>query len=278
MNNPLERYAGSISVVVSSCDRFFDAWRPFAFFFQKYWSDCPFPIYLITNELHVQSARIQAIRVGRDKGWATTMQRALAHIDTPYILYLQEDYFLTAPVRTEQLASDIAHAVEQNATSFCFYDLSLLEPEFGQQRERFGIVPEHSLGRTRLQATLWKRDAFASLLRPGDTAWNMEARGSERTRGMLMLSYAQSDGLPIPYLMSAIVRGLWTPEAIALCQRHNLRIRPAFRSLDPGTNRGRRWRRAIDRVRLPIALALQGDRPVDLDRPADASHRYTTSK
>jgi hypothetical protein len=117
-----------------------------------------------------------------------------------------------------------------------------------------------------LQATLWKRDAFASLLRPGDTAWNMEARGSERTRGMLMLSYAQSHDLPIPYLMSAIVRGLWTPEAIALCQSHNFRIRPAFRSLDPGTKRGRRWRRAIDRVRFPIALALQGNRPIDLDR------------
>ena len=261
----LQDYAGSISVVVSSCDRFFDAWRPFAFFFRKYWPDCPFPVYLVVNELRVQSTWLRGISVGPDQGWATTMQRALAQIETPYILYLQEDYFLTAPVRTEQLASDIAYAIEQNAASFCFYDLSLLEPQFGNQRERFGVVPEDSLGRTRLQATLWKRDAFASLLRPGDTAWNMEARGSERTRGMLMLSYAQSDDLPIPYLMSAIVRGLWTPEAIALCRDHNLRTRPAFRSLDPGTKAGRRWRRAIDRVRLPITLALQGDLPVDLD-------------
>jgi hypothetical protein len=261
----LQDYAGSISVVVSSCDRFYDAWRPFAFFFRKYWPDCPFPVYLVVNELRVRSTWLRAIRVGPDEGWATTMQRALADIDTPYILYLQEDYFLTAPVRAEQLTSDIAHAIEQNAASFCFYDLSLLEPEFGNQPERFGAVPDDSLGRTRLQATLWKRDAFTSLLRRGETAWNMEARGSERTRGMLILSYARSDALPIPYLMSAIVRGLWTPEAIALCQSHNLRLRPAFRSLDPGTKPRRRWRRAIDRVRFRIALALQRDRPVDVD-------------
>ena len=265
---PLEHFTGSISVVVSSCDRFFDAWRPFAFFFRKYWPDCPFPVYLVVNELRVQSTWLRVIRVGPDEGWATTMQRALADIDTPYILYLQEDYFLTAPVRAEQLASDIAHAIEQNAASFCFYNLSLLEPEFGNQPERFAVVPDDSLGRTRLQATLWKRDAFAALLRPGETAWNMEARGSERTRGMLILSYARSDDLPIPYLMSAIVRGLWTPEAIALCQSHNLRLRPAFRSRDPGTKRGRRWRRAVDRIRFRIALALQGDRPVDVDSPS----------
>ena len=262
----LQDYAGSISVVISSCDRFFDAWRPFAFFFRKFWSDCPFPVFLVANQLRVRSEWLRSIRVGKDKGWATNMQVALEQIETPYILYLQEDYFLTAPVRSERLASDIAHAIEHDAAAFCFYDLSLLEAEFGQQHERFGVVPEESKGRTRLQTTLWKRDAFASLLRPGETAWNMEARGSERTRGMLMLSYARNDDIPIPYLMSGIVRGLWTQEAAALCRAHDLSIRPAFRSLDPGTKRGRRWRRAIDRVRFPIVLALQGDRPIDLDR------------
>ena len=261
----LQDYAGSISIVVSSCDRFFDAWRPFAFFFRKGWGDCPFPIYLVTNELEVKSRSIQAIRVGKDKGWASNMQVALEQIETPYILYLQEDYFLTAPVRAGQLAEDIAYAIEQDAAAFCFYDLSLLEAEFGQKYERFGVVPDDSKGRTRLQTTLWKRDVFASLLRPGETAWNMEARGSERTRGLLMYSYARNDDAPIPYLMSGVVRGLWTPEAAALCAAHNFPLRPAFRSLDPGTKRRRRWRRAIDRVRFPIALARQRGKLVDLD-------------
>jgi hypothetical protein len=263
---PLEQYAGSISIVVSSCDRFFDAWRPFAFFFRKFWPDCPFPVYLVVNELQVQSSSIRAIRVGKDKGWASNMQVALEQIDTPYILYLQDDYFLTAPVGAAQLAGDIAAAIEQNAVSFCFCDLSLLEPDFASTNERFGVVPQDSQGRTRLQTTLWKRDVFASLVRPGETAWNMEARGSERTRGLLMLSYARSDELPIRYLMSGIVRGLWTPEAVALCRAHDLAIRPAFRSLDRGTKAARRWRRAIDRVRFPVALALQRGRPVELDR------------
>ena len=261
----LHEYAGSISVVVSSCDRFFDVWRPFAFFFRKFWSDCPFPVYLIVNDLRVQSDWLRSIRVGKDKGWATNMQLALKQIDTPYILYLQEDYFLTAPVRIDQLASDIAYAIERDAASFCFYDLSLLEAEFGRMHERFGVVPQDSKGRTRLQTTLWKREVFASLLQRGESAWNMEARGSERTRGLLMLSYARNDDLPIPYLMSGIVRGLWAPEAVALCRQHGVRIRPSVRSVDVPSKRGRRLRRAIDRVRLPIALAWQRRNPIDLN-------------
>ena len=37
------------AVVVSSCDAYSDAWKPFFKLFFKYWSDCPFPIYLVTN-------------------------------------------------------------------------------------------------------------------------------------------------------------------------------------------------------------------------------------
>ena len=263
--NPLTAHADAVSIVVSSCDRFFDVWQPFAFFFRKFWPDCPFPVYLVVNELRVESSVVRPIRVGRDKGWASNMQVALAQIRTPYILYFQEDYFLTDEVRRAQLAADISYAVEHDAASFCFFDLSLLEPDFREKNDRFGVVPDDSKGRTRLQTALWKREVFASLLRPGETAWNMEARGSERTRGVLMLSYARDDVAPIPYLMSAIMRGLWTREALALCHEHGVRMNRTFRSLDPGTKRSRRFRRAIDRVRFPLALAWQRGKAVDLD-------------
>jgi hypothetical protein len=93
----------------------------------------------------------------------------------------------------------------------------------------------------------------------------MEARGSERSRGLHMLSYTGHSKAPFTYLMSAIVRGLWTQEAVALCQQHNVRIRPAFRSMDASTKRVRRWRRAIDTVRFPFAHALQSMQPIRLD-------------
>src|SRR6185295_6926288 len=61
---PLKDFAGSVAIVVSSCDAFFDAWRPFVFFFQKYWPDCPFETHLIVNRLRVESKIVRPIAVG----------------------------------------------------------------------------------------------------------------------------------------------------------------------------------------------------------------------
>ncbi|MDQ6626061.1 MAG: hypothetical protein M3Y69_07975 [Verrucomicrobiota bacterium] len=261
----LEDFAEAVSVVVSSCDAFFDAWQPFAFFFRKFWSDCPFPVFLILNQLAVRSSFIKPIHVGKDQGWARNMQIALGQITTPYILYFQEDYLLTGPVDRVQLADDFAVAFQENVASLCFADLSVLEPAFAETRNRFAPIPSDSSGRTRLQVALWKTSAFAASLVPGETAWEMEARGSARTRHLLQLSYASSAESPIPYLRSGIVRGLWTPEGIDLCRTHGVRIRPAFRPALTNGKWARRWRHALCKVGFALACAMQRDQPIDLD-------------
>jgi hypothetical protein len=265
----LKDFASSVAVIVSSCDAFFDAWRPFFFFFRKHWSDCPFPTFLIVNRLRVRSNFIRPIKVGPDLDWAANMQVALNQIAQPYVLYLQEDYFLNGPVNREQLAADFAYAFERDAASFCFYGRSQLEPDFVPLNDRFGIVPRESDGRTRLQATLWKKSVLQSALRPGESAWNMEARASERTRDLLALSYSRRDSVPISYLMSAISRRLWTPEAISLCEKEGVRIRPRFRLEHSEVAWRRRFKRGLGRVRLAMALARQGDREINLDGPYD---------
>src|SRR2546423_4407905 len=94
----LKAFASSVAVVVSSCDAFFDAWRPFVFFFRKHWSDCPFPVSLIVNRLRVVSKFVRPISIGPDREWASNMMTALGSISQPYILYFQEDYFLNGRV------------------------------------------------------------------------------------------------------------------------------------------------------------------------------------
>lgn len=264
----LKDFAGSVAIVVSSCDAFFDAWRPFTFFFRKHWNDCPFRIFLIVNHLRVRSDLIRPIAVGPDRNWASNMEVALNQIQEPYVLYFQEDYFLQRPVLREQLAADFAYAFERNVASFCFYSRSQVEPDFAPLNERFGIVPRDSDGRTRLQVTLWKKDALQAALRPGESAWNMEARGSDRTRDLLALSYLRRENAPIPYLMSAISRGLWTPEALALCRNNRVRIHPHFRFADSDIAWRRRLARGVGRVRLNIALARQLRDVIDLDHNA----------
>lgn len=253
----LNDFKSSIALVVSSCDAFFDAWRPFHTFLEKFWGDCPLDGFLVTNELEVRSSRFNSIAVGKDRGWSSNLLFALTQIAHPYLLYFQEDYFLTAPIARTQLACDFAQILETGADSLCFRARSKPDARFQPLNERYGIVPLDSDGRTRCQVTLWKRNALQAILREGETAWNFEARGSARTEGMQILSYRSRENAPIQYLMSAISRGLWMPEAIALCRAHEVPIDPFFRPNFSPHSWQRRLRRAAGRSRLRRALAAQ---------------------
>jgi hypothetical protein len=260
----LNQFKGSIAVVVSSCDAFFDAWRPFTGFLHNFWADCPLDIFLVTNELEVRSSRIQALRVGPDQGWSSNLLGVLKQIAHPYFLYVQEDYFLTGPVNSAQIARDFTEVMESDTDALCFRARGKTDPEFQPVNDRFGTVPMNSDGRTRCQVTLWKKSALQSILRPDETAWNFEARGSARTQKMKILSYNRRENTPIPYLMSAISRGLWMPDAIALCQKHGISIEPFFRPIFSPHPWQRRLRRALGRARLRRALRAQTGKSIEL--------------
>jgi hypothetical protein len=81
---------------------------------------------------------------------------------------------------------------------------------------------------------------------------------------MQILSYIRREHAPIPYLMSAISRGLWTPEARALCREHEVEIDSVFRPTYTTNSWQRRWRRMIGRARLRRALRGQRERMIEL--------------
>lgn len=265
----LKDFAPSVAIVVSSCDPFFDSWRPFAFFFREFWPACPFSTFLITNQLQVRSAALQTISVGPDLRWGWKLIAALRQVPHPYVIYMQEDYFLRAPVDERQIANDLAFAVAEGADAFSFRARSRIEPAFDRLNERFGIVPVDSDGRTRAQVTLWKKEALLSILREEESVWDFEAKGSSRTRSMRIFSYSSRELAPIKYVMSAIVRGLWTTEALALCREHDFRISPDVRGVYTEQRWLQRWRRLVTRRRIARELArLREGAVIDLDSTA----------
>lgn len=261
----LASFKDSVTVVVSSCDAFFDVWKPFAFFLRQCWADCPLRVFLIVNELRISSRVITPLAVGPDRGWAANLRIALEQITTPFVLYVQEDYFFSSTVDSNGLARDFREMMELGADSLCFRARTHVEPAFQPLNDRFGVVPVDSDGRTRNQITLWKRDSLHSTLRDGESGWEMERDGSARTRDMKVLSYGRRDNTPIPYLMSAIVRGLWTRDALDMCRDHKVKISPHFRRTytHVASLRGiRRWLTRRDGAR---ALERQRQRVVTLD-------------
>ncbi len=264
----LHDVADRIALVVSSCDDFCDTWRPFAYFFAKFWPDCPFAAFLIVNNIAVTSDLLKPIAVGSDRGWASNFRHALGRIPNDYVLYLQDDYFIEQPVGTSQILEDCAWCTEHNVDSLCFSAYPEPQPGFEPVTERFGRAPRDSDGRTRCQFALWKKSALLEVLREGETAWEMESRGSDRTREMEVLVYTRPENTPMRYFSSAIVRSLWVPEALAMCDANGIPVRPRVRGLyRPGQN-SKKLRRAASRMAVRMWSAMRGRAPIDLHRDA----------
>jgi hypothetical protein len=110
--------------------------------------------------------------------------------------------------------------------------------------------------RVSLQAALWRREALLDLLSPGESAWQFEVSGSERSARIAAPFYSTWTAV-IDYV-GVILRGRWSPEGLRLCRREGLPVDlAARRALSPRERiaRGRGYLRLV--VRGPLSWRLR---------------------
>lgn len=161
-------------LLVSSCDYFSDCWEPFIHSFIKYWPDCKWPMYIISNNNDIPCPNgIQFIKVGEDKLFASNLKNAIKQIDSEYIIYLQEDYFLNMMVNNDAIEKHISYCIDHNI------DYLRLGPPYLNGHIIDNIYIQNSLRQKYalcLQAAIWKKDSLEKLLIEGWSGWDFEYR------------------------------------------------------------------------------------------------------
>lgn len=89
-----------LSIIVSSTDSYSDMWPDFFACFKKFWPDCPYKIYLVTNELTPEFRGVEIINCEKDAQWSERMRRALNMIQSKYVCFLLDDFYISGEVDT----------------------------------------------------------------------------------------------------------------------------------------------------------------------------------
>ena len=204
------------AIIVSSCDKYFNTWEPFAHCFNKYWKDCPYPLYFITN--HKDSPIGKTIRVGEDRGWASNMIHALKQVPEPIIIVLLEDYFLSDYVdspRIEDLVSLVRNGAGQVRLLPC-----------AESKE--GRINEDALYIASLQPGIWNKEYFKTFLVPGDDAWAFELSSSRRYKGNGLNYSTLEPALPIWNFdgREILIRGVWDKDIYKFTEKEGIEIKP----------------------------------------------------
>ncbi len=232
------------ALLILSCDKYADIWQPFFDFLHKHWSDCPYPVYLGTNEIIFHDDRVKTVCAGPPRDWSNDTLEILKQIPEENIIILLEDYFVYAHPDQNLLSRSVELLEKRNATFLrlaCFpsdhfedyaYDVIPSDPEFVETRK-------DARYRVNLQAGLWNKSKLMELIVPGESPWAFETEGTKRSRNTTdsYLGVHETKGLrhvhgPIPYLCTALSRGVWMRDAIELCEEHGVILDTGARPIE----------------------------------------------
>lgn len=201
-----------VAIVISSCDAYSHCWPPMLHSLQLHWPDCPFPVFIVSNEQETGNA--QFLKAGPDRGWGPNLNKALAAIDYDYILYLQEDYFLNHRVDTKMMMQHFDYCRSQNVDylRLCwpFQDKHRVAEIYCDDRLAFRYA-------LCLQAAIWRKSLLQQLSGEVTTAWDFErkitriiaAKQIPVKARVLHSSFFPAAGISVVD-GTAIRKGLWT--------------------------------------------------------------------
>lgn len=206
-----------IAVVVLSCDKYKDLWPPFFQCFFKYWPDCPYELFLFSNEEVYFDKKVKTILSGPDKDWSSSVKTCLNQIDHEYVLILFDDVFLM-----------------ESVDQFKVENLIKLIEQFKPEYQKFTPVPKPDV---RINKTIgkylptthyrnglmsiWKRSVLIDMLVEGESAWAFEMNGLKRTS-----KYENFFGVyeECFNFLHGVEKGYWYKKAVKKLQDNGINI------------------------------------------------------
>jgi hypothetical protein len=202
--------ANRFAMLVVSCDRYSDLWRPCFHLLDKYWRDRDFDVYLMSNSLDFEWPGVKVIKIGEDVSYADNLRAAIEHIPEQWLLLWLEDLLLCAPVEHKRVCSMIATAQSRRAGYLKLSPDMPLSYEKSHSGE-VGPLPKGIRYRSAIGASFYNRSTLLRLLTPGASAWDLDKSqiSDELPEEFLALTADAARVPPIPHL-NAVVKGRWT--------------------------------------------------------------------
>ena len=225
----------SYTLFVNSTDSFADTWEPFFHLLADYWpQDRPVVLNTETKAFTNPAFEIISTRVAREGerhiSWGECVMRALDSIPTETFVYLQDDYFLYAPVRTDVVDEAVRVVESEDLDCLRLMECGGAGPYRPTPYPWLCEVSPRSHYFIALQAGIWTKTGMRRLLRTHESPWQMEIWGSRRAArlGARIWAvnrdvYSEEHEQVIPYEPTGIVRGQWKRDIVeALFAQHGI--------------------------------------------------------
>lgn len=233
----------SMAVIVCGFDKYAKLWAPFVHGFNKYWPDCPWPKYFITNYMDGPKG-FKTIKTALEIDWGSKARRALLQIDAEIIFWLMEDCWLPGPVDTKTMVEFYElMMLRKNIDHIRFVPPFLSDGTIAPERELSGPTEyeprlwhfkPYAEWRASIMAPFWRRESLLEYLKEGMSVWSFEDQaGIYSTRSEKEhLCVIDPHIFPFPHRTNPyqrvkdemVTKGQWTRAAIDYCKLEGLKM------------------------------------------------------
>jgi len=230
-----------LSILVLSCDNYSDLWDDFFNLKEKFWPECPYQWYVVTESIDYQRENVGVIKCGKELNWAGRFRKAVQSVDTPLVGVFLEDYYINAPIDNERIKGLVDFAIEKEVD---FLDLgNVFKHKINQPNKQFFadhliIIDKHLRYGLDTAAAIWKKEYLLEKLGDDDySAWKFEAdrcaeAASERGYNGLILvddriSFNVSE-IPV------VVQGMFYPPIIEDFRKRGYELNTSKRKIMSG--------------------------------------------
>lgn len=213
-----ENTYSNFAILVLSCDKYSDIWKPFFSQFTQYWPECPFKVYLGSNTKKYNGGSVQTILSGAGIDWSSDLLNILRSIKEEYVFVWMEDLFLVNTVDTDLFLRGFQfmekmHGNHMHMSPYIRPDGVCADTLFGYYEK--GIP-------YRINAPgFWNRRHLQELLIPGENPWKFEIMGSYRAR---YYEDYYSINKPLFQFIRTVEKGTLTREAYIYCKKNHIEL------------------------------------------------------
>jgi len=217
-----------MAILVCSCDKYEDVWNPMFEMFYKFWNDCAYQVYLLTNNKVYEHDRVITISTGDDVSWSKSFRKALETIKEEYVLIIMEDYILKSKVRNSDFETALSYMKDNKVDYFRIFPAPRPTIKCGTCGDfNIGIIEKNAPYRVSLQAAVWNREYALSIIDDKDSAWQFEYLGSKRSsndNSKFISVWDKTPRLMLDYYCTGVIQGYWIKEAVKLCEANGVSV------------------------------------------------------
>ncbi len=224
-----------VTILVNSCDLYEDAWEPAFKLYKAQWPDCPYSFVLNTEtkKYNGELANIKTICYGKKGTWTERFEFVLNQIDTPYVLFTLEDYFLLNKVNSEVFEKAVSVMDNNpNVGMICLSHTNRNDINNGDyEDENFYSRIIDSKCMIWCRICLYRREYLLKLLKSHESIWEFEQYAAYRAMKLNYIILQQNNNQPEVFTFKikvedgyGITLRKWLPKNVELFEKFNIQV------------------------------------------------------